>query len=168
MEAAWLGALLGGEGYFRYYKAKSAVTTSSKKYVYHYWRLRVELEMSEEGWVKEAARLCGVRYRRDSKGKYWLMEVEGSRAASVVKAIRPYLYGCKAAAADIILATGPNLPVKEKRPLLPSLKGKVKMDRVGLEPTTSRMQSAHSTAELPAHRARIKIQSSYLFQPQSP
>jgi hypothetical protein len=84
--------------------------------------------MGEEGWVKEAARLCGVGYKshsRDSKGRYWRMTVEGSRAASIVKAIRPYLYGCKAAAADIILKTGPNLPISHERPRLPSLKGRV-------------------------------------------
>jgi hypothetical protein len=101
IEAAWLGALLGGEGYFRYRNAKSAVTTSSRKYVYHYWRFRIELGMGEEEWVREAARLCGVSYRR-TKRKYWVMTVEGSCAVAVVKAIRPYLYGCKAAAADIV------------------------------------------------------------------
>ena len=143
-----------GEGYFRYRNAKSVVTTASRRYVYHYRRLSVELEMGEEEWVKEAARLCGVNCRRDSKGKYWRMAVEGSRAISVVRAIRPYLYGFKAAAADIILANPPNMPAKRQRPRLPSLKGKVKMDREGFGPSTSRVQGERSTAELPAHRRR--------------
>lgn len=96
------------------------------------------MEMGEEEWVKEAARLCGVNCRMDSKGKYWRMAVEGSRALSVIRAIRPYLYGFKAAAADIILANPPNLPIKKQRPRLPSLKGKVKMDREGFGPSASR------------------------------
>lgn len=79
--------------------------------------------MGEEEWVVEAARLCGVSYRR-TRRKYWVMTVEGSRAVAVVKAIRPYLYGFKAAAADIVLTAGPNLPIKEKRPRLPNLKGR--------------------------------------------
>ena len=121
-----MGALLGGEGYFRYRNAKSAVTTARAKYVYHYWRLRLELEMGEEEWVKQAARLCCASYRREKQKGYWHMEVEGYRAFEIVKVIRPHLYGLKAQAADIILSTGPTLPIWKLRPFLPSLKGKRK------------------------------------------
>lgn len=108
--------------------------------------------MGEEEWVKEAARLCGVSYRIDSKRKCWRMTVEGIRSVSIVKIIRPYLYGCKAAAADIIMATGANLPIKTQRPRLPTLKGRMKVDREGFGPSASRSSGSLSRARRAFYR----------------
>ena len=68
----------------------------------------------------------------------WRMTVEGRRAVSIVEIVRPYLYGCKAAAADIIMVTGATLPIRTQRPRLPTLKGKMMVDREGFGPSASR------------------------------
>jgi len=134
-EAPWLGALIGGEGYVRYRKAKSGIRTPKREYVYHYWRLRLELEMGEEDWVRRAAVLCRSSYRREKRKGYWHMEIEGAHAFEIVKTIRPFLYGFKAQAATVIMKAGPNLPVSIPRPFLPSIKGRKMVDREGLEPS---------------------------------
>ena len=105
--------------------------------MYRYWRLALELEMKERSWIEQASTLMGVRYRSNKKKNSWETIVEGYRAFEIVKAIRPYLYGLKAVAADIILGTGPTLPISDPRPQLPSLKGKKSVDRGGGSPTSS-------------------------------
>jgi len=123
-EAAWLGALVGGEGYLRYRRKKSKVTTKTKVYTYYYWRFQLEIEMAEEEWIKRAAELCEATYRAEPNGRYWQMVIGGSRAVRILKSIQPYLFGLKAKAADIILWIGPNLPGSIARPNLPVLKGR--------------------------------------------
>lgn len=121
LEASWLGALVGGEGYLRYHKNKSRATTARWSRTYHYWGLRLEIEMAEEEWVRRAAEICGVNYHRLSKGT-WEMVASGYRALEIVKEIRPYLLGCKARAADMILSIGATLPGSSPRPKLPCVK----------------------------------------------
>ena len=123
IDAAWLGALVGGEGYLWYRRVKSKVTTKKKTYVYYYWSLYLEIEMGEEEWVKRAAELFGTSYRKKPDG-YWETIATGSRAFKIVARIEPYLLGFKARAAQIIARSGPSLPAREPRPLLPSLKGR--------------------------------------------
>jgi hypothetical protein len=78
--------------------------------------------MAEEEWVKRAAELCQATYRAEPNGKYWELVIAGSRAVSILRSIRPYLFGLKARVADIIFSLGPNLPGRLARPNLPALK----------------------------------------------
>ncbi len=142
VDAAWLAALQGGEGYWRYRNSKSHPSGCEK--IYRYWRLALELEMAEEAWVKRAATLMEVSYRLNQRNECWEATVEGYKAFEIVKTIQPYLYGLKAVAAAIIMNTGPTLPISAPRPELPSLKGKGKMDRGGIEPPTFRVQGGRS------------------------
>ncbi len=142
VDAAWLAALHGGEGYWRYRNSKSHLSGCAK--IYRYWRLVLDLEMAEEGWIKQAATLMEISYRLNRRNECYETTVEGYRAFEIVKAIQPYLFGLKAVAAAIIMSTGPTLPISAPRPELPSLKGKNKMDRGGIEPPTFRVQGGRS------------------------
>lgn len=122
-DAAWLGGLLGGEGYFRYRRQKST-RNFARKYTYYYWRLQLELEMGEEEWVKRVAELCEVTYRKIPNKPYWETVIAGAKALRILKSIRPHLFGLKAQAADIIIGLGANLPGEQPRPDLPVLKRK--------------------------------------------
>jgi hypothetical protein len=100
--------------------------------------------MAEEGWIKRAATLMEVGYWMSERNGCWETTAEGYKAFEIVKTIQPYLYGLKAVAAAIIMKAGPTLPISAPRPQLPSLKGKLKMDRGGIEPPTFRVQGGRS------------------------
>ena len=142
VDAAWLAALHGGEGYWRYRNSKSHPSGYAK--VYRYWRLVLDLEMAEVSWIKRAATLIDVGYRFNKRNRCWETTAEGYKAFGIVKTIQPYLYGLKAQAAAIIIEKGPTLPISAPRPDLPSLKGGRKMDRGGIEPPTFRVQGGRS------------------------
>ena len=141
---AWLGGLTCAEAGLRYKKVKSKIVTAKKTYTYFYWRLQLRIEMGEEDYVRRFAELCGVTYRKEPHAEYWEAIVGGRKALELLKAMRPYLYGFKAQAADIALRLGSSIPGRLSRPILPSLKGKKQMDREGIEPSTSRVQGGRS------------------------